>query len=106
MFTCLQLTENICARDDPVFSEFLLALGNGALQIEETARITVPSALSLRCGASPACMDDLLKQIYPTISSTCANPEMFAERAICIPRNKDVDLINSLLFVKFCGVDC
>ena len=53
LFTRLQLTKIIRARDDPAFSEFLLALGNGALQTEETTRIKVPSARSLGCGASP-----------------------------------------------------
>ena len=34
-FTRLQLTENIRAREDPEFLKFLLALGNGELQVEK-----------------------------------------------------------------------
>ncbi|CAO2834899.1 unnamed protein product [Amaranthus hypochondriacus] len=103
LFTRLCLTENIRARSDPEFSKFLLALGNGELQTEENEMITIPSALRLPIRESSNSMDDLLKHIYPQISTACAQPEMFAERAILTPRNEDVDQINSKLIENFCG---
>ena len=97
LFTRLQLAENIHAREDSEFSKFLLALGNGELQVEENELICIPTELCLINEDVYGNLDDLLKQIHPQIASECALPEMFAERAILTPRNKDVDLINSKL---------
>ena len=72
LFTCLCLTENIHARSDPKFSEFLLALGNCELQTEENEVITIPSALRLPIRESLTSLDDLVKHIYPQISTACA----------------------------------
>ncbi|XP_074304122.1 uncharacterized protein LOC141638675 [Silene latifolia] len=40
--TKFRLTENIRARQDPAFSAFLLALGNGELQTEENEYVELP----------------------------------------------------------------
>lgn len=37
-----KLSENIRARQDPLFSEFLLRLGNGELQSEGSALVSLP----------------------------------------------------------------
>ncbi|XP_074299984.1 uncharacterized protein LOC141631180 [Silene latifolia] len=45
--TKFQLTENIRAKEDPVFSEFLLKLGNGELQTEESSLVALSQQLIL-----------------------------------------------------------
>ncbi|XP_074277522.1 uncharacterized protein LOC141601151 [Silene latifolia] len=72
--TKFRLTENIRAREDPEFSEFLLKLGNGELQIEESE-----------------------------IKQTSFTPEIFNDRAILNPGNVDVDSINSMLIDRLPG---
>ena len=101
LFTRLHLTENIRAREDPHFSRFLIALGNGALQTMESELITIPNELRLAKGGVHGTFDDLLERIYPQISNACVKPKLFSERAILTPRNEDVDLINSKLIESF-----
>ena len=93
LFTRLHLTENIRAREDPHFSRFLIALGNGALQTMESELITIPNELRLVNGDVHGTLDDLLERIYPQISDVCVKLELFVKRAILTPRNKDVDLL-------------
>ncbi|XP_074305435.1 uncharacterized protein LOC141640600 [Silene latifolia] len=45
--TKFQLTENIRAKEDPKFSDFLLKLGNGELQTEESSLLSLPQQLIL-----------------------------------------------------------
>ena len=83
------------AREDPKFSRFLLALGNGELQMQETELVNIPKSLNLSCRKYPTTFEDLLQAIYSNISTQSIHPSFFAERAILTPRNEDVDLINS-----------
>ena len=76
------------AREDPEFSRFLLALGNGELQMQETELVSILKSLDLSCREYPATLEDLLQAVYPNISTQSIHPSFFAERAILTPRIK------------------
>ncbi|XP_057525002.1 uncharacterized protein LOC130804551 [Amaranthus tricolor] len=57
------------AREDPEFSRFLLALGNGELQMQETELVSILKSLDLSCREYPATLEDLLQAVYPNIST-------------------------------------
>ena len=105
LFTRFELTVNMQAREDPEFSRFLLALGNGELQMQETELVSIPKSLNLSCREYPATLEVLLA-VYPNILTQFIHPSFFAERAILTPRNEDVDLNNSKLIDKFFGDVC
>ena len=49
LFTRFELTVNMRAREDLEFSRFLLALGNGELQMQETELVSIPKSWNLSC---------------------------------------------------------
>ncbi|XP_057250108.1 uncharacterized protein LOC130591189 [Beta vulgaris subsp. vulgaris] len=91
--TRFSLTENMRAREDQPFSEFLLALGNGSLQTVEVAAVKLPSQIVLPFDASPDCLGKLVESVFPEISAGIFCDNIFTDRAILTPMNEDVDAI-------------
>ncbi|XP_074320257.1 uncharacterized protein LOC141657045 isoform X1 [Silene latifolia] len=101
--TKFSLTENIRARADPKFSEFLLKLGNGELQSSEKGMIELPEELILKADAERQPEELLIDAVFPEIRGSHFSTDIFTERAILTPRNNDVDSINKILIEKFPG---
>ncbi|XP_074296943.1 uncharacterized protein LOC141627609 [Silene latifolia] len=99
-----RLTENIRAHTDPEFAEFLLSLGNRALQTKESEYIKMPDGLvsDLVDGAIPP-IGDLSSIAFPEMGHDTFNSDIFTSRAIITPLNDDVDAINNELITKFPG---
>ncbi|XP_010686096.1 uncharacterized protein LOC104900380 [Beta vulgaris subsp. vulgaris] len=102
-FTRFSLTENMRAREDQAFSEFLLDLGNGSLQTAEVASIRIPPQIVLPFDANPNCVDELVKSVFPEISVGPFPDNFFTDRAVLTPMNEDVDGVNNDLIAKFPG---
>ncbi|XP_074271487.1 uncharacterized protein LOC141595423 [Silene latifolia] len=102
--TRFTLSENIRAREDPIFSSFLLALGNGELQTEENEYVQLPEGI-VRCQDEGSL--DLITAItelaFPKDELQSYKPEIVTTRAILTPMNEDVDAINSILIERFPG---
>ncbi|KAK9690194.1 hypothetical protein RND81_09G110600 [Saponaria officinalis] len=99
-----RLVENIRARQDPVFANFLLALGNGELQHEDHGFVELPGNI-VRSTKNVA-VDPLIQItsiIFDELQQGTSNPEIFTTRAILTPINEDVDALNSVLMEKFPG---
>ncbi|XP_074297252.1 uncharacterized protein LOC141627958 [Silene latifolia] len=101
--TKFNLTENIRARADPEFSEFLLKLGNGELQTVEDETVQLPSDLILQTNGAQCPVTALVECVFPEVQHKVFCPSIFTGRVILTPRNNDVDLINALLIDKFPG---
>ncbi|XP_074282715.1 uncharacterized protein LOC141607255 [Silene latifolia] len=101
--TKFQLTENIRAKEDPEFSDFLLKLGNGELQTEESSLVSLPQQLILEKKKDEQPEQTLIDNIFPEIKETTFTPEIFNDRAILTPRNVDVDSITACLLINFLG---
>ncbi|XP_074296881.1 uncharacterized protein LOC141627538 [Silene latifolia] len=101
--TKFSLTENIRARADPEFSDFLLRLGDGLLQSVESSNVNLPPQLILHPNGTTCPVELLVDSVFPEVKHTSFSPDIFTDRAILTPRNNDVDLINKLLIEKFPG---
>ncbi|XP_021740135.1 uncharacterized protein LOC110706525 [Chenopodium quinoa] len=102
-FKRIRLSQNMRARTDPAFSDFLLALGDGRMQTEEIAAIHLPRQLVVPFEDENYSLDQLLSQIFPELTAGSFSSSIFAERAILTPLNDDVDEINTLLIAKHPG---
>ncbi|XP_074305504.1 uncharacterized protein LOC141640719 [Silene latifolia] len=98
-----RLTENIRARADPEFSEFLLKLGNGEVQTTENGLIKLPDNLMITPDGEKEPEQLLIDAVFPEIQEQNFSIDIFTERAILTPRNNDVDSINRMLIDKFPG---
>ncbi|KAK9666569.1 hypothetical protein RND81_14G194600 [Saponaria officinalis] len=99
-----RLVENIRARQEPNFSNFLLALGNGELQYEDHGFVELPG--NIVRSTENAAVDPLIEitsTIFDEPQQGTSNPEIFTTRAILTPMNEDVDALNSVLIEKFPG---
>ncbi|XP_021754569.1 ATP-dependent DNA helicase PIF2-like isoform X1 [Chenopodium quinoa] len=98
-----RLTENLRAREDPSFCQFLLALGNGELQTMESDFVELPPQIvqTFQPDADP--IDELLESSFPELGSGALDPQIFSRRAVLTPINDDVDTINSFMIERFLG---
>ncbi|XP_074266855.1 uncharacterized protein LOC141590145 [Silene latifolia] len=101
--TKFSLTENIRAREDPKFAEFLLRLGNGELQTVASSLVQLPPHIMLEESGEKESEQDLIDAVFPEIQQSCFNPDIFNVRVILTPCNADVHCINSALIEKFSG---
>ncbi|XP_074293672.1 uncharacterized protein LOC141620793 [Silene latifolia] len=103
-FIKFRLTENMRAREDLLYSSFLLSLGNGELQSEENELVKLPQQIvRQRIHGGPDPINDIASVAFPELDHAEFNSDIFTSRAILTPMNDDVDAINSVLINKFPG---
>ncbi|XP_021750175.1 ATP-dependent DNA helicase PIF1-like [Chenopodium quinoa] len=98
-----QLTQNQRAKDDPEFSSFLLALGNGQLQQSENAYVQLPANISKPFAANVDPVSEVFTSVFPEFYKGDFDETWFTERAILTHLNDIVDSINSSLIQQFPG---
>ncbi|XP_021761819.1 uncharacterized protein LOC110726658 [Chenopodium quinoa] len=102
-FIKFRLTENIRAREDPLYSAFLLALGNGELQQSENAFIELPEQTAQCDNNSTEIVGVVTEATFPEVVNGKFDCEVFAQKAILTPMNDDVDSINTFMIEQFPG---
>ncbi|XP_021757488.1 uncharacterized protein LOC110722526 [Chenopodium quinoa] len=99
-----RLTENIRAKEDPMYASFLLSLGNGQLQSPENSYVQLPEHIIKYCAPDENPVSTLAATIFPEINVPGVDSSIFNERAIITPMNEDVDAINEHMIGMFPGV--
>ncbi|XP_074293400.1 uncharacterized protein LOC141620425 [Silene latifolia] len=103
-FIKFRLTENMRAREDPIYSAFLLSLGNGELQTEENQYVQLPEEIVRHpTDGGPDPINEITSVAFPELDLIEFSSDIFTTRAILTPMNEDVDAINSVLIDKFPG---
>ncbi|KAG7997505.1 hypothetical protein I3843_01G214600 [Carya illinoinensis] len=97
------LTENMRARLDPVFSEYVLELGNGMPPITVDETIKILDGMLVPYEDDCTSLDHLIDAVFHDIHEYSINISAMMNRAILIPKNSYVDEINALLIHKFPG---
>ncbi|XP_021760549.1 ATP-dependent DNA helicase PIF1-like [Chenopodium quinoa] len=102
-FIRFRLIENIRAREDLTYSEFLLALGNGELQNSEKAYVQILDQVAQFCESGNNFISDLIEATFPEMMQGNLGTDRFIDRAILTPLNDEVDSINAFMIEKFEG---
>ena len=97
------LTENIRAREDPAFADFLLRLGNGQLQQESNYFVKLPSNVTFSIQTIDPSLTGLIKEILPGLKGNVIDPYTFSQQAILTPYNRDIYAINKEIIDQFPG---
>ena len=98
----LKLTINMRVRlqnDDSgeIFSDQLLAIGNGKLPVDSiSGRIQLPAEF---CN-SVTSKNELVEKVFPNILTNYKNHKWLNERAILVAKNKDIHKINNIILTK------
>ncbi|XP_041001530.1 uncharacterized protein LOC121247218 [Juglans microcarpa x Juglans regia] len=99
----LHLTENMRARLDPVFSEYLLELGNGMPPITVDETIKIPDGMLVPYEDDCTSLNHLIDAVFHDIHGYSINISAMTNRAILTPKNSYVEEINALLIHRFPG---
>ncbi|KAG2715347.1 hypothetical protein I3760_03G071900 [Carya illinoinensis] len=97
------LTENMRARLDPVFSEYVLELGNEMPPITVDETIKILDGMLVPYEDDCTSLDHLIDVVFHDIHEYSINISAMMNRAILTPKNSYVDEINALLIHRFPG---
>ncbi|XP_042942854.1 uncharacterized protein LOC122277037 [Carya illinoinensis] len=90
-------------RLDPVFSEYVLELGNGMPRITVDEIIKIPDGMLVPYEDDCTSLDHLIDTVFHDIHEYLINILVMMNRAILTPKNSYVDEINALLIHRFPG---
>ncbi|KAG5566976.1 hypothetical protein RHGRI_002514 [Rhododendron griersonianum] len=97
------LKENMRAKQDPAFSNFLLRIGNGIEPQNSKGEISIPSSMVIQPVPEKTPIQQLMDFAFPDLSRYSTDAISMTNSAILSPRNDTVDEINEELISKFPG---
>ncbi|XP_062118748.1 uncharacterized protein LOC133832419 [Humulus lupulus] len=101
--TKFQLIENMRARLDPAFSDYVLKVGNGMPPNTVNEMIKIPTCMLIPYVDDKFSLDRLIEDVFHNIHDFSQNISSMMKRAILTPKNDFVDEINTLLIHRFPG---
>jgi len=114
----IRLTQNMRARNDKWFSEYLLRIGNGMEETYDDGYVQLPDDILIGCNdedftensvknkkisSEDASINILIDRVFPNLQANCKSTEYMRERAILSTRNEYVDVVNALMIDRFPG---
>ncbi|KAG5558126.1 hypothetical protein RHGRI_008145 [Rhododendron griersonianum] len=98
-----KLTQNMRAKTDPSFSDFLLRVGNGVEHENLKGQIAIPASMTLSPNAAQTPVQQLIDFVFPDLHNYLNQPLSMTDCAILTPKNDSVDIINEQLINNFPG---
>ncbi|XP_019225160.1 PREDICTED: uncharacterized protein LOC109206759 [Nicotiana attenuata] len=99
----LKLSENMRAKTDPAFCDYLLRIGNGQERVNSANKIEIPDSLIIPYTTEKESLDKLFTATYSNLDSLCSNSFCTDSRMILTTKNDFVDEINDMLIDRFTG---
>ncbi|CAI9266057.1 unnamed protein product [Lactuca saligna] len=99
----LQLDEKMRLFLDPMFTNFLLRIGDGKEISDDNDFVTLPTQIVIQNNATTNQLNVLIDYVYPNISNISTNVHSTLNRAILTTNNNFVHEINDILIHKFPG---
>nr|XP_016481825.1 PREDICTED: ATP-dependent DNA helicase pif1-like [Nicotiana tabacum]XP_016481826.1 PREDICTED: ATP-dependent DNA helicase pif1-like [Nicotiana tabacum]XP_016481827.1 PREDICTED: ATP-dependent DNA helicase pif1-like [Nicotiana tabacum]XP_016481828.1 PREDICTED: ATP-dependent DNA helicase pif1-like [Nicotiana tabacum]XP_016481829.1 PREDICTED: ATP-dependent DNA helicase pif1-like [Nicotiana tabacum]XP_016481830.1 PREDICTED: ATP-dependent DNA helicase pif1-like [Nicotiana tabacum]XP_016481831.1 PR len=97
----LCLSENMRARTDPSFCEYLLRIGNGTERTNCEDKIEIPDSFVIPFTTEEESLDALFSVTYPDLRAFSPDSSMITSRVILTTKNDFVNEINNMLITKF-----
>ncbi|XP_073152578.1 uncharacterized protein [Henckelia pumila] len=99
------LHENMRAKNDPVFCEFLLRVGAGVEPIDVNGNIKLPTQMVTKVceGDIEALENKLIEHVYEGLYKNYLSSTYMTERAILSTKNTYVDTLNEKIITLFPG---
>jgi hypothetical protein len=94
--------ENVRARRDTWYSEFLLRIGNGTEETYTNDYVQLPEDIVIEY-ESDLSIDKLIALVYPDLKGNYSSAKYMREHAIFSTRNEHVDGLNAMMIDKFPG---
>ncbi|XP_070005632.1 uncharacterized protein [Nicotiana sylvestris] len=100
----LKLSENMRAKIDPPFCDYLMRIGNGQEQASSTNKIKFYDSLVIPFTTERESLDKLFTVTYPNLNSFNSNTFCTNSRVILTTKNDFVNEINDMLIDQFPGI--
>ncbi|OIT35017.1 hypothetical protein A4A49_62119, partial [Nicotiana attenuata] len=97
----LQLLENMRAKTDPMFCEYLMRIGNGQEKINSHDKIEIPDCFVIPFVSENQSLDLLFRVTYPNLRTCFSDASSMTSRVILTTKNDFVVEINDLLIAQF-----
>ncbi|XP_073138699.1 uncharacterized protein [Henckelia pumila] len=99
------LHENMRAKNDPVFCEFLLRVGAGVEPVDVNGNIKLPTQMVTKVceGDIEALENKLIEHVYEGLYENYLSSTYMTERAILSTKNTYVDTLNKNIITLFLG---
>ncbi|XP_019179002.1 PREDICTED: uncharacterized protein LOC109174201 [Ipomoea nil] len=99
----LVLTENMRAKEDPSFCEYLMRVGNGTEKCVVDNSIEIPKTFLVPYTNELQSYNSLINIVFPDLMNFSCDPYPLMKRGILTPKNEYVDEINNTLIARFPG---
>ncbi|KAL6856293.1 hypothetical protein ACP4OV_019095 [Aristida adscensionis] len=99
----LKLVENMRAKSDPWFAEYLLRIGGGTEAMNDDGDVHLPDEICLLYTGEDSDLDTLIDCIFPRLNENMEDTNYITSRAILATRNDWVDIINMKMIQRFQG---
>ncbi|XP_015161413.1 ATP-dependent DNA helicase PIF1-like [Solanum tuberosum] len=99
----LRLSDNMRAKTDPTFCEYLLRIGNGKEKVHDNDKIQIPHCFIIPFISENESLDVLFRLTYPDLHTCTSNVSSMTSRVILTTKNDFVDQMNDLLITQFPG---
>ncbi|XP_070022497.1 ATP-dependent DNA helicase PIF1-like [Nicotiana sylvestris] len=97
----LYLSENMHARTDPSFCEYLLQIGNGTETTNCGKKIAIPDSFVIPFTTEEESLDALFSVTYPDLHAFSPDSSMITSRVILTTKNDFVNELHNMLITKF-----
>nr|XP_009791378.1 PREDICTED: ATP-dependent DNA helicase PIF3-like [Nicotiana sylvestris] len=97
----LRLFENMRAKYDPSFCNYLLRVGNGKEKVTSTNKIEIPASFIVPYTTEKESLDKLFTITYPDLHTFFSSSSCTSSHVILTTKNDFVDEINDMLVTRF-----
>ncbi|GAA0187290.1 hypothetical protein LIER_34578 [Lithospermum erythrorhizon] len=102
-FIRIELTDNMRARTDPTFVDFLMRIGNGEEPTNSRGEIEIPEPMLIPYTNLEQSIEALINIVYPNMRLFEEDPFEMMKRTILCPKSEYMDNINSRLIQRISG---
>lgn len=99
----IELTENMRAKIDSHFSEFLLCIGNGTEIVILEERIQIPKTMLIPYIDDISSKFKLINSVFPNLIMNGCDAYFMTNRGILTTKNEFIDELNQILIEEFPG---
>ncbi|XP_019255087.1 PREDICTED: ATP-dependent DNA helicase PIF2-like [Nicotiana attenuata] len=97
----LQLSENMRAKTDPAFCEYLMRIGNGKEPLTSENKIEIPNSFIVPYTTEQESLNALFETTFPNMHAFFRDASSVTSRVILMTKNDFVNEINDMLISKF-----
>jgi ATP-dependent DNA helicase PIF1 len=99
----IRLTQNMRAQSDPMFSEYLLRIGNGTEKTIGDDYVRLPDEIVIGYTDTDVAINQLIQDIFPSLEDHATSATYMSSRAILSTKNEYVDQLNAMMIEIFPG---